>query len=146
VPVVPSSDLLAPTISSLSIGRTWRAGSKLATISAAKRPPVGTSIRLTLSEAASLTLAFSQPKTGRQVGGRCRAKTTKNAGKPRCTIVNARGTLTRPARAGTNTIKFFGRLSAAKRLKPGSYLLTATAVDAAGNRSRARTARFRIVR
>jgi hypothetical protein len=146
VPVVPSVDLLAPTISSLSIGRTWRAGSKLATVSAAKRPPVGTSIRITVSEAASMTLAFSQPKTGRKAGGRCRAKTTKNVGKPRCTIANARGTLTRPARAGTNIIKFFGRLSTAKRLKPGSYLLTATAVDGAENRSRARTTRFRIVR
>jgi hypothetical protein len=128
--VLPIADRLAPTISALSIGRRWRAGSTLATLSTTprkrKRPPVGTAIRLRLSEAATLTLAFSQPsKRGRLV---------------------ARGTLKLRAHAGTNTIRFAGRLSATKRLKAGAYRLTATATDAAGNRSLPRTARFTIVR
>lgn len=125
-PVLPLADRVAPAISSLSIGRRWRAGSRPATISAAKRkrPPVGTTIRLRLSEPATLTLAFSQRRRGRAV---------------------ARGTLKLRAHTGTNTITFAGRLSARKRLKPGAHLLTVTATDAAGNRSRPRTARFTIL-
>jgi hypothetical protein len=48
--------------------------------------------------------------------------------------------------AGTNKVRFLGRLSRSKRLKPGRYTLTVTAIDSAGNRSNAKTISFTVVR
>lgn len=56
-----------------------------------------------------------------------------------------RGTLTRVARAGAGRLAFSGRLGK-KALPPGRYVMTVRATDVAGNRSRARKVRFRIVR
>ena len=50
------------------------------------------------------------------------------------------------AHAGTNKVRFQGRLSRSKKLKPGRYLLTITATDSAGNRSAPKGTRFTIVR
>jgi hypothetical protein len=48
--------------------------------------------------------------------------------------------------AGTNKVRFQGRLSRTKKLQPGRYTLTITAIDSAGNRSNAKTTSFTIVR
>ncbi len=55
------------------------------------------------------------------------------------------GTFTRRARAGANRIRFSGRIGR-RKLKPGSYRLTLTPTDAAGNRGKPRRLSFRIVR
>jgi hypothetical protein len=52
--------------------------------------------------------------------------------------------LTVNAHAGTNKVRFQGRLSRSKKLKPGRYTLTITATDSAGNRSRPNSTSFTI--
>jgi Domain of unknown function DUF11 len=135
----------APSISGASASpKTWRLGSALPRFS--RKAPIGTTIRFKLSQPAKATLTFSQPRTGRKVGRRCVATTRRNRRRPRCTIPNVRGTLTFNGHAGTNKVRFQGRLSRTKRLKPGRYTLTITAADSAGNRSSAKTVSFTILR
>ena len=89
----------------------------------------GTTFSYTLSTAATVTLEFTQRASGRRAGKKCVAPTRKLRKKPSCerTIIDGRLTLT--GHAGQNTVKFAGRLSAHKRLSPGTYtvILTATA-------------------
>ena len=135
----------APRIGAVSVSpKTWRLGSALPKLS--RRAHVGTTIRFSLTQPATATLTFSQPKAGRKVRGRCRSLTRANRRKPRCTIANVRGSLILSAHAGTNKVRFQGRLSRSKKLKPGRYTLTITATDSAGNRSNAKATRFTIVR
>jgi uncharacterized repeat protein (TIGR01451 family) len=138
-------NVVAPMVSSAKVvPSTFRLGSLLPKLS--RRVPVGTTISFKLSEPSRATLTFSQPKTGRKVGRRCKPVTRANRRKPRCTIPNVRGTLVFNAHAGMNRVRFQGRPSRTKRLKPGRYLLTITARDSAGNPSRPRTTGFTIVR
>jgi len=65
-------------------------------------------------------------------------------------VLPAKGTkfltrLSRRARAGSRSLAFTGRVKG-RTLKPGSYRLLVRATDAAGNRSAARTVRFKVVR
>jgi hypothetical protein len=73
-------------------------------------------------------------------------QTGRNKHNRRCTIPNVRGTLTVTGHAGTNKVRFQGRLSRTKTLKPGRYTLTITATDSAGNRSNAKATSFTIAR
>ena len=140
-PAIPESK---PVVSDTKVSpSTFRLGSLLPTFT--RKPPVGTTISFKLSEAAKTTLTFAQPTTGRKVGKRCVAVTRANRKKPKCTIPNVRGTLTFNAHAGTNRVRFQGRLSRSKKLKPGRYTLTITATDSAGNRSNAKATSFTIV-
>ena len=135
----------APSIGAASVSpKTWRLGSALPKFS--RRAHVGTTIRFRLTQPATARLTFSQPKTGRKVRRRCRSLTRANRRKPKCTIPNVRGTLTFNAHVGTNRVRFQGRLSRSKKLKPGHYLLTIRATDSAGNRSAAKSTSFTIVR
>ena len=79
-------------------------------------------IRFTLSEAATVELRFKRIGTGR-------AKV-----------------LRLPAAAGTERLRFRGRLDHATMLNPGRYRVTAVAIDAAGQPSAPQRARFRLVR
>ena len=73
--------------------------------------------------------------------------TRKNRTRRRCTRYVKAGTLRLDGKAGTNRVKFQGRLSRRKRLALGRYRLTVGARDAAGNASRtSRPVSFRIVR
>jgi hypothetical protein len=63
----------------------------------------------------------------------------------RCVRYRNVGTLTRPGAAGTNSIRFTGRLGR-RGLRPGRYRALMAATDVAGNRSAARVARFRVAR
>ena len=143
--VIITRDTTAPALSSLSIGRRWRTGSRLVPRSA-KHPAVGTPIRFTLSEQAQVTLAFSRQLPGRRVGRTCRPASAATRTRPRCTISSIRGRRVVAGRAGVNTVTFLGRVSPSVPLGSGAHLLTATAVDAAGNQSVARTARFTILK
>jgi hypothetical protein len=111
-------------VSAVSIGKRWRLGRHLPRFSR-KRPPVGTTIRYTLSRGARVTLKFSQ-----------RVK------KGRRTRLVKRGTITATGFAGVNKVRFEGRLSRRKKLKPGRYVLT---VSVAGS-SKTSSASFTIVR
>jgi homogentisate 1,2-dioxygenase len=87
----------------------------------------GTRITATVSEAGTLRFTVQRRRAGRKARYR------------------TRGSFTRNAKAGTNRVRFSGRLKG-RRLAPGRYRLRAVAVDAAGNRSKAKFVTFRVVR
>ena len=143
-PVV--APLVAPIISGLSqTAKRWREGNALARISASKKKlPLGTTFSFSLNVAARVTFQFTQRASGRRVGKKCVAQTNKNKNKRRCTRTVIAGTLTFSAHAGTNKVRFQGRISKHKKLKPGSYALLVTAA-ASGKHSATRTLHFTIV-
>jgi hypothetical protein len=89
-------------------------------VRARKGAPLGTTFRFSLDTAASVRFAFS-----RRVGKRW---------------VPA-GMLVRPAAAGADKVRFSGRLSTKRTLRPGRYKVTVTAADVAG-RSAPHSLRF----
>jgi hypothetical protein len=54
-------------------------------------------------------------------------------------------TLSFTGHSGTNTVIFQGRISGSKKLKPGHFVLSINATNAAGQRSRSQTLSFTIV-
>jgi hypothetical protein len=124
--------------------RRWREGKSLPQIAAARRPPVGTTFRFTLNEAARMQFVFEQRLPGRKVKGRCVAPTSKNRAKPSCARLVRRGTLSFTAKAGGNKLRFQGRLSKHKKLPIGRYELVIRATTTAGQVVRA-TLTFTIV-
>jgi hypothetical protein len=146
-------DTVAPSIRSLTIGsRRFRVGAKPTAVSAAAKrrgkrggTPLGTTIRYALSEAATARFQIDRVSAGRRVGRACRKPTRANRGRRACSRYTRVGVLTRRAGKGANTLAFSGRIGR-KALAPGSYRLTLTARDAAGNASRPRTLTFAIVR
>jgi hypothetical protein len=120
---MPSASSRAVTVPAVQITglkqshTTWREGSKLATISKARRvrSPIGTIFRFDLNEQATVTFTFTERVSGRKRGKRG----SRTA-----------GTLTLTGRAGANKVTFQGRLSRSKKLKPGRYTVTVTAPSA----------------
>ncbi|HEX3911439.1 MAG TPA: choice-of-anchor Q domain-containing protein [Solirubrobacteraceae bacterium] len=134
----------APALTSASQSNAvWRAGNKLANI--AKRLPVGTVFSFALDQRAGVTLTFTQPALGRRVAGKCVAPRPTNSRKRSCKRTVTRGALTLLGHAGTNKVSFQGRISSARKLKPGSYTVRIAASTAAG-RSQTRTLSFTIVK
>jgi len=86
-----------------------------------------TRFRYTLSERARVSLKIQRRLHGRQARYRTVAR------------------LSRSGTAGRNLTRFSGRI-AKRALRPGRYRVRITAIDAAGNRSAPRSARFRIAR
>jgi hypothetical protein len=118
----------APKISAVSQSASrWLENNLPAKISSAKKLPVGTTFSLELSEAATVSFAFTQSLAGRKVGKRCVAQTKHNAKKPGCKRTVTVGTMTFAAQAGKTTVRFGGRVSKHLKLKPGSYTLVITA-------------------
>jgi PKD repeat protein len=141
---------LAPVLSELSVkpARFRVAGRRRArTGAAAKRAPVGTTIRYRLSEAAAVTLTIERPARGRRVGsGACRKPTRKNRRGRACKRWVKVGALRRTGVAGANSVKFSGKLGR-KALKAGKYRIRARARDTGGNQSPVVAPKgFRVVR
>jgi len=112
-----ATDGTAPRIGSVVLSRrrfhAVRSGSRY-----------GTTLRLTLSEAARLELTVRR-RSGRR-------------------LVRIAGTVRAQRPAGRTSVRFTGRI-AGKRLARGRYVLTVVAVDAAGNRSKAVRRSFSIL-
>jgi hypothetical protein len=97
---------------------------------------VGTTISFKLSEAATSTLTFQRAKPGRKVGKSCAKPTAQNQTHKSCTrYVNAGKVGGLAAKSGSNKVRFQGRLSKSKSLKPDKYRVVVGARDAAGNQS-----------
>ena len=125
----------------------WLEGNARATITARRdRLPVGTTFSFSLNEPATVSFAFTQSLDGRRIGRRCVAPGSRNLREPRCTRTVIRGTLSFTARPGTNRVRFTGRLSGNRRLKPGAYTLLVMATNTARQRSVTRRLTFTIVR
>jgi hypothetical protein len=92
-------------------------------------------LRLTVSEAATITVLIKGRVAGRKVHGHCKPSAKKGK---RCTVPAKHVTLTFHAKSGANTFAF------QPRLKPGKYSTTVTARDSGGRQSKAVTLRFSV--
>jgi hypothetical protein len=147
----PSPGVVArsvPTITGASQSHNvWREGRGLARMSRNRRqPPIGTTFSFSVNENARVSLAFTQVVDGREVKGQCIAQTMQNRESRSCKRTVTRGTLSFGATAGRNSLSFQGHLSRQSSLKPGRYLVTITAVNAAGERSSPTSLAFTIVK
>jgi hypothetical protein len=130
-PPGPTPDTTAPVITGLKVTPSkLHRGSKK-----------GVKITFKLSEAAKVSLKIELKGKGRKKGSKCLA--TRRTGK-RCTLYKAKATLRRSGKLGANTIAFSGRIGK-HRLANGSYRITATATDPAGNKAKRKTATFNVV-
>jgi hypothetical protein len=120
--------LLPPSISSVSQSASrWRDANKSVQIARASKPPLGTTFSFTLNEPAAVTLTFSQSGSGRKVGRKCVAQNAHNKHKARCKRKVVAGTVTLAGHQGIDKVRFFGKLSSGKKLKPGRYMVVVTA-------------------
>ncbi len=101
----------------------------------------GGTLTARLDEDATVTVLVQRQAKGRKAKGRCSAKARRGT---RCTITSTVGTITAAgSRAGTVRISLPGKLGR-RPVTAGTYLLTAVATDAAGNRSKAITATVKV--
>ncbi|MFT4049067.1 MAG: hypothetical protein QM648_04425 [Solirubrobacterales bacterium] len=123
-------DVTAPLISKLSSKNAkFKVSAKGAAIG--KSTPKGTSLRVTLSEAASVKFVVQNA--------------AKKKGR---TIWRKVHSFSRQMAAGATSISYSGRYKSgkkAKSLRAGSYRVIATPTDRAGNKGPAKTARFTVV-
>jgi hypothetical protein len=132
--------IAAPRISSARQSASrWREGSMLAQISKRrKRPPLGTTFSFSLNDQATVTFIFAKKSAGRNVGHTCFARNRRNRTRKHCTHTSIAGELSFTGHAGTNEVFFEGRISPAKKLKPGRYTLIIDATNSAGRSAPAR--------
>jgi IPT/TIG domain len=134
-----------PAVTGFSESATkWRRGHSLPRISSVGAP-VGTTFSFSLNEPATATFTFTQSVAGRRAHGRCVAPSHGNAHKPRCKRTVTVGSFAVSGKAGLNKVRFQGRPSSAKTLKPGSYLVSLTAREAHGLKVVSRSLSFTIV-
>jgi hypothetical protein len=101
--------------------------------SIARRVPRGTVFHLRLSETAGVSFAIARRTTARKHG-------------KRVVRYRASGTLRRSGlKQGAASVPFSGRLGT-RALKPGRYRVRIRATDGSGNRSRAVTLKFKVLR
>jgi uncharacterized delta-60 repeat protein len=112
--------------------RRWREGHALPHIARVRKPPIGTTFRFKLNQSAAVRFAFTQKLPGRKVGHRCVAPSKKNQHKPRCARLVTRGALSFRVGAGAHKVRFDGRLSKHKTLRPGRYTVVITARSGSG--------------
>ena len=144
--LVPGGPLLTPArpaISGFSESAShWRRGRSLPHIA---RAPVGTTFSFGLNEPANVTLTFTQSVPGRRARGRCVGPSHSNSGRPRCKRTVIAGSFAVSGHAAANKVRFQGKLSGSKTLKPGSYRVSTTARDANGFKAVSRSLSFTIV-
>jgi uncharacterized repeat protein (TIGR01451 family) len=109
--------------------KRWREprNPKRATLSK-KRPAIGTTFKFDLGGPTKVRIAFTQPAPGRKVHGKCVATTSANKNKHKCARTVPRGHFNLAGRPGLNTVRFQGRVSASRKLKPGTYTVIITAI------------------
>lgn len=135
-----------PRVGRVGLSRKrFRRGRKLP--KASRKAKVGSKIRFRLSEPATVTLAFERTRAGRRVGRRCKAPRPGLRSRKKCKrYIKVKKRVRVKGKTGRNSVRFHGRLSRGRRLKPGRYRLTATALDKQGLRSTRRRATFALVR
>jgi PKD domain len=143
----PALSTTPPALTDVSmINRRFRV-SKRAKVIAARKAPLGTSFRFTLSALAKLQITISRSATGLRENHICRAPSAKlaRAHAKHCTRTIPVEALTRASEAkGPDSISFSGRIGH-HALSPGAYTATLSASNPAG-RSKPVTLSFTIVR
>jgi hypothetical protein len=148
-PGQPGGAILTLTGASVRPSR-FRVGRRPTAVSAQRRRsrrrpiPRATTIRFTLSEPATVTIAIKRKLAGRRKGRRCVRPTRRLRRARRCTRLIAKGTLTRRSKLGANSVRFTGRIGR-RKLAPGRYAAVLRARDVAGNVSGKRTLAFTIL-
>ena len=104
-----------------------------------------TTMRFSISRAATTSITIRRLRVGYRVGRRCVTASHARSRRATCTLAQLVSTLTRHARVGLNTIAFTGRLGR-RGLQPGHYTVTVTARIGLGRSSRPRSAKFQVVR
>jgi len=132
-----------PTITGLHQSASrWRTGHAAATIARKPSIPAGTTFTLTLNEAATVELAFTHSASGHRSGKKCSLR--KKHGR-RCTVPVSNGTIALTGHAGSDRIKFAGRIPGHGTLKPGRYTVRFSA-SAQGQTSTGHTLTFTVVK
>ncbi|HEY7629386.1 MAG TPA: choice-of-anchor Q domain-containing protein [Thermoleophilaceae bacterium] len=147
-PPVTPPDQTAPVLQSFALSNTtFAAAGRGGSIAARKRRAlVGTRVSYGLSEAATVTFTVQRARPGRRSGKRCGKPTRRNRAKKRCTRwVGVRGSFQHQGAVGANQFRFTGRLRN-RKLAPARYRLVSVPTDAAGNKGKRTTRKFRIVR
>ena len=125
---------------------TFRAATTGASVAAAKKPPIGSTVRYRLDKASGVTFTVSQLVPGKLKGKSCVKPTAALRKAKSCTLVVAlKGSFAQSGKAGQNSLKFTGRLGG-KALKPGSYRLLATPAPAGAAKATPVSAAFKISR
>jgi hypothetical protein len=119
-----------------------RSGAAERSVSAAAK---GTTFRYSLSEAARVLFNVDRAQPGRRAGRRCVKPTARNRGKRRCTRYLKFGRFAVSANAGPGSHRYSGRIGR-RSMKPGAYRATLVATDAAGNSSKPKSLKLKVVR
>jgi streptogramin lyase len=144
VPATTAPDKVPPNFSSSPVFSPKRfrvAGARKP--KSAGGPPVGSVLRFSLSEDASVTATISLKAAGRRSGRNCVAPGKAKPEAKKCSRYVSKGAQVIAGKAGANKIAFSGKVGG-KALRPGSYQASLTARDAAGNTSATATATFTI--
>ena len=141
---VTYADNVAPAVTGFTASpRTFRVGAAATPVTA--RAARGTTFKFNLSENATVSINIARVVPGKRSGKRCVKPTKKVARAKSCQRLVSRGTLRRTLVAGKRSVKFTGRIGK-RKLVPGRYVATTTAKDKAGNNSKKKTVKLRIVR
>ena len=98
--------------------KTWRLGTKLATISSSKKPPpVGTTFEFDLDQPRRSASRFEQLFAARKVKGKCVPQTSHNLHASKCTRYGRARTMSLTAAAGSDKVAFDGRVSRSTKLE-----------------------------
>ena len=145
-PEIPA-DTTAPVVDGFELtNEVFAVGRAPTPVAARRRAKRGTTFVFRSSEAGAAKLTMSRARPGRRRGKRCVKPTRRNRRARKCTrYVTVRPSLTRTVAAGSTAVRFSGRIGT-KALRPGRYRATLVVTDAAGNRSKARTVAFCVVR
>jgi hypothetical protein len=142
----PPADVSAPVIDQFGASPSAFALTAGPTSIVAKRSPSrGTQLHYRLSEPATVTLLFERAEPGRRTGKTCAKPSKKHRHAKRCIRYTTVGALTRESTAGTNSVRFTGRIGTIA-LRIGAYRVTATAKDAADNVGLPRTTTLKVVK
>jgi hypothetical protein len=141
----PATTNTPPALTDVGLtNRRFRVG-KRATAVSARKTPVGTSFRFTLSSVARVQTTIFRSTPRLREGHVCRAPSAKleRAHAKRCTRTLTVGALARSSEAkGTDSISFSGRFGH-RALRPGAYTAILSASNTAG-RSGTVTLRFTV--
>ena len=110
-------DKSAPVVSGLKVAASKKASTQLA---------------FTSSEAGTVTVLVERPSTGRKVGKACKKATKQLRRNKKCTLYAKVAQATAKVAAGKNTLTL-GKKVGGKTIKRGTYRVTVTVRDAAGN-------------
>jgi 6-phosphogluconolactonase len=106
-----------------------------------KAKPTVTTFHYKLSEDAKVSFTTQLKLKGRRLGKSCKRLNKANTHKRKCALLKDRGSFSAQGKAGKNKVQLPRRLNG-KRLRPGSYRVTAIATDSAGGVSAPKGASF----